>query len=138
MVVGAELIPDFAVQAEVIEGVNVGARMRIHGDRIPRVGHAFIDLARHLERIGGDGPAGRVRHPEMIGGVPEGTTTARHPRVQVDAEIVDLATHDLLQNGESGGVGHHIQGADFIGGAPGTLCRYILGDLRPHAPQAQQ
>ena len=112
------------MQAEVIEGVNVGAAVGIHGDSVAGVGQQLL----------GGVSCGRMRHPYLKGRIPKGTTAVRHPYIQVHAQIVNLAASDLLENVEPGGIGHHVEGADLIGGTPRTLCRHILADLGARFP----
>ena len=70
-------------------------------------------------------PVGRVGHPHMEGRIAHAEVgQARHTDKIVDAQVIDLAAVNALQDGQAGGGGEHIEDADLVVRSVGAL-----GDL---------
>ena len=88
VLVRAEAVVNLPIDAEVIERINVRARVGVHEDDITRVAHPLVNLvADAIEVVDRRAPR-CVAHENLVGGVASGLKTGHADEV-VDAEVVD-------------------------------------------------
>ncbi len=86
VVVGGEAIPDGAVVAEVVEGVDVGPAVGEHRHRIRRPRHQLVLGPADTHRIVHHRPPGGVDHPDVVGRLATGGPGG-HVHEQVDRQV---------------------------------------------------
>ena len=129
MLVGAEAVPDPAAYAEVVECVDVRARMAVHGERRARVAARGVHALAHVHGVVHHGAAWRVRHPELVVRI-AGVLPAGHAHVVLGSEVIDLAACDALQDGSARGGRYQVQAADLVARPPGAGAHILAGTGR--------
>ncbi len=117
MFVRAKPVPDPAVQAEVVERVDMGAGVAVHREGRAGVAGAGVQGIAHAHRIVDFGAAWCMRHPELVVRIAR-ALPAGHADVVVGGQVVGAAAVDARQDRGAGFGRDQVEAADFIVGAP--------------------
>ena len=139
MLLGAEAVPDLAVKSKVVQYVDVGSGIGVHGNGISRHQDLLITRRSYAEGIIHGKATVGMRDPELIARISQAENT-QHALEVLHAQIVNLAARNPTQGSETGLVGQVVEGTDFILRTPGTssgileilakACRHSKGIIK--------
>ena len=109
----AKAIPDFAVQAEMIQGVDMRTRVGVHRYRRAGITDVAVHLFADLHRIGHDIAMRRMGHPHLVRRI-AGRLPARHADIKIDRQVIAFLTRHPAQYGAARGRRDQVQAADLV------------------------
>ena len=124
MLVGLETVPDLAVNTEMVERVDVGAGMGVHGKCRSRVATGGIHFLADAHRVIHLRAARRMGHPELVMRIAR-SLPAWHADIVVRRQIVCLAALDARQDGGARFRRDQVEAADFIVRAPRADANFL-------------